>query len=378
MPFSVASNLRLLPLICACLCPSVMQAQLPRSLERCLPYPTLAEEIEDMREDVRAKMNASASRLDREPTGSIEAIQFDGQIHLPGMVLDELIAELKQHEFKSGSEWLDEIQEVPIKGAWQNNGYFRVKTTAESQMVHGDFTHLYFSVTVHVNEGLQYRIGDISFSKPPDSGDTKVFFSGEGSRLSGPSNVGELGLASSTEPGHTSAARSGETLPKRVPLSGFVTELTGPAVASVFPVEVLRKLLSLQEGDILSASKVRDGLEAMKKFYDKNGYVDFVAIPFMEIDDERQVVSLRFELDEGKQLRVGKIEVFGLGASAENALIWKIKPGDIFSHQLLESFFKANQSLLPDWVSVQNAELYVNPRAGTVDIRFEFQSCPQE
>jgi outer membrane protein assembly factor BamA len=311
-----AFRLLLLPVICACLCSPVIHAQLPRRLERCLPYPTLAEEIEDMREDVRAKMNPAASPLDREPRGSIEAIKFEGQIHLPAIVLDKLIAELKQHEFGSGSEWLDEIQEVPIRGAWQDNGYFKVKVTADSQLLDGDFTHLYFSINVHVDEGLQYRLKDVSFrSSDPDT-----------------------------------------------PL--------------VFPPERLRKLIFLQDGDIFSADQIRNSLEALKKFYDTKGYIDFTATPFTDFDDSTRRVSLRLELDQEIQYRIGKVEVWGPNREFEALLKSKLKPGDIFNYQAVEDFLTENTSTLPADVSPSDVEMRRNVKLGIVNLRFDFATCP--
>jgi outer membrane protein assembly factor BamA len=324
-------------------------------------------------------MNSIAKQLTPEQKVSIEAIEFDGAIHLPAEVMDQLIAELKQQEFEIGPEWLDVIQEVPIRSAWQDNGYFRVKTRAESQMVHSDLTHLYFSVTVHVDEGLQYRVGDIRFIKPLAPGDPTVYFSGEGSRPREASNIAEPGTAGPIDPAHAADSLSGGRLPKRVPPSGgVVSDLTDPVTTFVFPVEELRKLLSMQEGDILSANRVRSGLEAMKKFYGKNGYPDFTATPFLDIDDEHQLVSLRFELDEGKQFRIGKIEVFGLDANARKILIWNIKPGDVFDNARFEAFFTDNHSVLPAGISFVNPQLYRNGRTGIVDIKIGVSPCPQQ
>jgi len=269
-----------------------------------------------MKEEVQAKMNLGASPLALETKGSIEAIKFEGPIHLPAIVLDKLIAELKRHEFGSGSEWLDEIQEVPIRGAWQDNGYFKVMTTAESQLFDGDFTHLYFSVTVHVDEGLQYRLKNVSFrSSDPDD-----------------------------------------------PL--------------VFPPERLRRLIFLQDGDIFSVDPIRKSLEALRRFYGAYGYIDFTVTPFMDFDDSTKTISLRLELDQQRQFRIGKVEVWGPNPAFESLLKSKLKPVDILDYQVVEDFLKENTSTLPADVSPSDVELRRNVKDGTVDLRFDFAACP--
>jgi outer membrane protein assembly factor BamA len=144
----------------------------------------------------------------------------------------------------------------------------------------------------------------------------------------------------------------------------------------VFSPEELRNSMPLQEGDILNVEKVREGLDALKLLYGAHGYIDFVAVPNTEIDDEHQTVSLLFELDEERQYRIGKIEVFGLDARSESALIWKIKTGDVFNNEALRAFLDENQSNFPAgsyWAEDPN--IVRHAKTGTVDVEFTFKSC---
>src|SRR5204863_456223 len=58
---------------------------------------------------------------------------------------------------------LDQFVEIGLRGAWQNNGYFRVKLTAEAQSLGGNSNEEHFIVTAHVDEGVQYHLGDLRF-----------------------------------------------------------------------------------------------------------------------------------------------------------------------------------------------------------------------
>lgn len=134
----------------------------------------------------------------------------------------------------------------------------------------------------------------------------------------------------------------------------------------------------MQEGDILDAHKFRQGLVALHDLYADNGYIDIIAMPITDSDDEHQLISLQVELYEQKQYRVGKLDISGLDAKAKNSLIWKLKPGDIFNFQLFEAFFKDNESLLPAGTSMSNSSQIVrNIKDGTVDINFKFSPCPR-
>ena len=274
------------------------------------------------------------------PKVVINYLNFDGPIHLPDSVVDSMIGRLKQCEFDADSQWLDETLEMWIRATWQNEGYFKVQESARATPLGGDGTYQHFSVTVHIDEGLQYRVGDIRIAKNPGPDEGTEVVSGVRRRI--------WKEVSWDDP-------EGD-----------------PSARPIFPLEQLRKLIPLEEGDIVSAERVREGLDAMKRLYGAQGYIDFTATPFTDIDDEHKTVSFRFDLDEQKQFRIGKIEVIGLDAATRYALIWRLKPGDIFDYELFGDFFKDNQSLLPAGASPENAEIRRETKRALVDVKMAF------
>jgi outer membrane protein assembly factor BamA len=303
--------------VCVLLCSSPISAQISRRLDRCLPYPSLADEIDDMREEVRAKIAATAGAPAAPRTVVIDDVKFDGPTHLPDATRERLVAELKLRTFEADSGWLEEVQAVSIRSAWLDAGFFKVAPTATVQVISTDPAVQHVSLTVHLDEGLQYRLGDVGF-------------------------------------------RSSD-----------------PTSPLVFSNEELRKLLQMREGDLLSVDKIREALDAMKRLYGSHGFIDFVATPITYIDDERARVSLMIEVDQQKQFRVGKIEVFGLNPALEELLRSKLKPSDIFNNDLITNFLTENKSSLPPDVSSENIEFHRNVARGMVDLRFNFQTCPQ-
>jgi outer membrane protein insertion porin family len=255
------------------------------------------------------------------PKMIVDDVKFDGPAHLPDSSEErEAISEVKQHMFDAGSEGLDAVLEVRIRGDWQNHGFFKVIATGQTQVMSADSTYEHVLVTIHVDPGLQYRLADVRFrEEDPDEPDMLAF-----------------------------------------------------------PREDLRKLIPLQEGDLFSTEKIRESLDAMKKFYGSYGYINFVATPVTEVDDANQRISLLMELDEGKQFRVGKVEVFGLELGKAATLASALQTGDVFNRSLVDDFVEANMSALPEGASRQVLDIQGDEKEGRVDIVVDFRPRPQQ
>jgi outer membrane protein assembly factor BamA len=143
-----------------------------------------------------------------------------------------------------------------------------------------------------------------------------------------------------------------------------------------FPPEQLRKLMTLKEGDLFSAEKIRESLDALRNFYSANGYIDFVASPLTEIDDGARRISLIMELEQEKQFRLGKVVVFGQNPTLVTLFESKFKPGDIFDERSARDFIKEHKAELPPNTLPEDLWLRRNVRTGTVDLRFSFDACP--
>ena len=205
--------------IYALACPPLTRAQSPSNSARCSPPSLPSDE------------NAESTGEKILPKVIVDSVVFDGPISLPASIREQLIADLKEHAaLSSGSEWLEDWNEVAVRGAWMDEGFFKMTSTAKAQIISSDATEQHVSVTVHVDEGMQYRLKDIRFTKSTD----------------GWSNGNEQ-LA--------------------------------------FPPEELRKRVPLHEGELFRANQIREGLDSLKKLYGSYGYINFVAMPITEVDD---------------------------------------------------------------------------------------------
>jgi hypothetical protein len=98
-----------------------------------------------MREEVRAKVAAAEGVPAPARKVVMDEVKFDGPAHLPAATRERLVAELKQGTFKADSAWLGDVQNVSIRGAWADDGFFKAEPTAKAQVIITDKTvqHIY-------------------------------------------------------------------------------------------------------------------------------------------------------------------------------------------------------------------------------------------
>jgi hypothetical protein len=296
------------------------------------------------------------------PKVIVDSVVFDGPTSLPSSIREQLVADLREHSAPSaGTDWLEEWSEGAMRDAWMNEGFFKMTSTAKAQIISSDATEQHVSVTVHLDEGIQYHLRDIRFAKKlvpaaaervqPDSDET----------------------SDSVQPNRDEAEDSGQTtvLPSPPKLEFHEFDDTEHLDADlIFPPEELRKRFLLNDGDVLDASKIKLGLDALDHLYSSRGYIDFAAKPETITNDKSATISLILVLDEGKQFRVGRVEAYNLDPEKEAKLKSLIQPGDIYNSEPFGDFFRKNH--LP-FISV----LKQNEDTGTIDLQFGYPTtCP--
>lgn len=143
--------------------------------------------------------------------------------------------------------------------------------------------------------------------------------------------------------------------------------------------EQMRSLFPIHQGDIFDTYKLREGINALRKLYGEQGFINFAAVPSLNIDDSQNLVSVTFNLEEDKPFRVGSIKLLGLEPALAQKLIAGsgLHPGSIFNPRLLEQFFATNKPVLPLDANLDNdVEYKTNQQEGTVDVIMDFRTCP--
>lgn len=289
-------------------------AQLPKRVEKCLPYPTLAQEIQDMR---------PADALPPRARVHVIRVEFDSKDGIPADVQEEISAKLRSRIFERDAktdylnELGNEIAEVSVMGALQNQGYFRATATAKLAVLQSGAKEISVAAAISASPGLQYRAGDIRIESADD----------------------------------------------RVPLE--------------MPAKKLRDLIPLQRGELFDVERVRAGLRNLTAAYGRRGYVDMTVEPEFQIEDADNTIDMVLKLDRQAQYRVGSVEFLGISAPTQAKLMKSLpKPGEIFDGTRLQEFFKVNRAILPSDVSGDDVSVKHDLKSKTVGILFDFRTCP--
>jgi outer membrane protein assembly factor BamA len=89
-------------------------------------------------------------------------VSFSGNLRMPIAEQSRIANELKQLTY---SEPLDDAGDElveRVKHAWQDRGFFKVDVNGEAMLTSRGADHG-LALSVHINEGAQYRLGGISF-----------------------------------------------------------------------------------------------------------------------------------------------------------------------------------------------------------------------
>ena len=99
----------------------------------------------------------------------------------------------------------------------------------------------------------------------------------------------------------------------------------------------MRPLFQMQEGDVFSTAKLRKGMENLRKLYGEFGYIDFVPEPVPEPLPGTDKIDLTFNVDEGKQFFVRRIDFSGNTTTRDKVIRREllIDEGDIFNTRLV-------------------------------------------
>ena len=141
---------------------------------------------------------------------------------------------------------------------------------------------------------------------------------------------------------------------------------------AVTNVEALRRSIPMKDGDIFNVELMRKGIKNLRDLYGHYGYINFTPVPDTEIDEEHKMVTVKFDLDEGKQFYVRRIEFQGNTTTRDKVIRRELalEEGHVYDSKLWEfSLLRLNQlgyfePLKPE----QDSETKQNVQEGTVDI----------
>ncbi len=152
---------------------------------------------------------------------------------------------------------------------------------------------------------------------------------------------------------------------------GGITFKNNKAVQNV---KALRNLFPIKDGEIFSKEKIGKGIENLRKAYGELGYINFTSIPDTRFDDDKKLIFLDIDVDEGKQFYVRRIEFQGNTTTRDKVIRREValEEGGLYNSRLWElSLLRLNQlgyfdQLKPDDPNVTTRQL--DEKNGLVDL----------
>ncbi len=134
----------------------------------------------------------------------------------------------------------------------------------------------------------------------------------------------------------------------------------------------LRKLFPIKDGDIFDISLMRKGLENIRKAFGEIGYINFSAVPDTTIDEQKKLINIEVDIDEGAQFYVRRIEFKGNTTTRDKVIRRELvlEEGNVYNSRLWElSLLRLNQlGYFETLKNEQDSTLKTNNQDHTVDI----------
>jgi outer membrane protein insertion porin family len=151
-----------------------------------------------------------------------------------------------------------------------------------------------------------------------------------------------------------------------------LAKITFSGGKAVTNMEALRRMFPMKDGDVFSTALVRKGLENLRKAYGELGYINFSPVPTTEADDEKKLITMNIDLDEGKSYSIRRIEFQGNTTTRDKVIRRElaVEEGGVYNTRLWElSILRLNQLQYFEELKPEDAtDRKINEADGTVDL----------
>ena len=138
--------------------------------------------------------------------------------------------------------------------------------------------------------------------------------------------------------------------------------------------KALRAAFPIKDGDIFDRSKIAKGIDNLRTAYGTQGYINFTSIPNTTFDEDKKLVYLDVDLDEGKQFAVRRIEFVGNTTTRDKVIRRELvlEEGQLYNERLWKlSLQRLNQlgyfeQMKPDDPDI--TERHLDEKDGLVDL----------
>lgn len=247
------------------------------------------------------------------PEVSVSGVTFSGFIQLPIVDQEQIVSWIKQESHGDSVDGVIEEGLERVRAGWQNHGYFKVQVSDEASTVTNTLVGQQVMLSAHVDEGLQYKLGGITFR-------------------------------------HNKAISN---------------------------LNALRALFPIKDGEIFGRERIALGLENLRKAYGEFGYINYTGVPDTTFDDERKLAFLEIDIDEGRQFYLTRVDILGLDGPSEREVLKDMRVGQIYNQRLFQrSLEKHASSLKFSHDDPSHVAKRLDERMGTVEIMLDARPCP--
>jgi outer membrane protein assembly factor BamA len=135
-----------------------------------------------------------------------------------------------------------------------------------------------------------------------------------------------------------------------------------------FSSEKLISEFPVKKGSVFARDKIARGIESVRDLYLADGYLDITMVPNTQFRGDTIVLTI--DVDEGRQFRMGKLQIFAKSEHAEKLrAAWELSEGAVFDRSYLGRYLGRNQALLPANFTQESVQVVQNCRESTVEVR---------
>lgn len=138
----------------------------------------------------------------------------------------------------------------------------------------------------------------------------------------------------------------------------------------VVDTDLLVSVVPFRPGEVFDSEKIKEGVDNLRKAYADIGYLEFSSHLTPEVDDERHVVEINWDLREGRPFFVRTIQFEGASPAMEDALRSQLllKSGSVYSEGAMQKSLDKMRKMLPPLAGL-DAELSYDNERGVVEVR---------
>jgi outer membrane protein assembly factor BamA len=172
---------------------------------------------------------------------------------------------------------------------------------------------------------------------------------------------------------------SGRTHTSAPDLSQFRIEVIIFEGGRSLSAEQLRDTFNVRVGDKFNHTAIGQGLDRLRQLYGDHGYINFSAVPNVQVEQDRDTVVLKISIDEGPQFNFGRLFLVGQETRAGEAdalrKAWTALSGKTFDSSLLSDWLIKNATFLPnDGQPLRHVESNLSSDTHQADIAIRFPS----